>query len=128
MRRSVHSLRHALEGLVHAIATERNLRHFVICYAIVILAGFFFAIGAWEWMAVIGAGGSFITIELINTALERLVDACDELYKGSSHHRALKQTKDVASAAALVALIAAAGIIAIVFLPYLIALAQLQFS
>lgn len=113
-----------MEGLTHAVSTERNLRHFVVCYAVVLAMGILFRINAWEWMAIIGAGGTFIAVELINTAFERVVNACDELYRkqGTNHHHALKQTKDVAAGAALVTLVAAAAVIAIVFFPYVVGL------
>ncbi len=126
MRRSYRSFRYAMEGLTHAVSTERNLRHFVICYGGVLAAGLGFGIGPWEWMAIIGAGGTFIAVELINTAFERVVNACDELYRkqGRNHHDALKQTKDVAAGAALVTLVAAVLVISIVFYPYMQTLVQ----
>lgn len=127
MRQSYRSFRYAIEGLTHAVSAERNLRHFIIGYTVVIVLGFAFGIGAWEWMALIGAGGAFIAVELINTALERLVNALDELYKkqGRHYHIALKQTKDVAAAAAFTMLGAAAIVILIVFTPYVVALVKL---
>lgn len=128
MRQSYRSFKYAVEGLTHAVSTERNLRHFMIGYAFVIILGFAFGIGAWEWMALVGAGGAFIAVELINTALERLVNALDELYKkqGRNYHIALKQTKDVAAAAAFTMLGAVVIVILIVFYPYVAAFISLH--
>ncbi len=126
-RQSYRSLRYAVEGLAHAVSTERNLRHFTIIYTVVIIAGFAFSIGPWEWMALIGGGGAFVAVELINTAFERIVNAADELYKkqGRNHHHALKQTKDVGAAAALITLLTVGVITCMVFYPYVSAATRL---
>ena len=117
MRRSLRSLGYALEGLAHAITTERNFRHFSIASVVVFLLAVFFGLKPWEWMALVSAGVAFMAVELLNTALERLVNACDELYKqqGRSHHHALKQTKDVAAGAALITLLASMLVFCFVF-------------
>ncbi len=124
MQSILRSLGHALEGLWHAFTTERNLIRFACVYPFVLILAAVWGIAAWRWIALIAAGGMFMCVELINTSLERFVDAFDEYRRrefGSSHHHlGLKATKDVASAASLVSLSCVAIVIVIVFWPYMV--------
>jgi len=122
MRKVAKSFGHALEGLVHALATERNLPLFLCSYFFVLILGSFLHIHTTDWVLIVGAGGGFLAVELLNTAIERLADTVDDEQKkimGSHYHPGLKTTKDVASAASLVYLLTAIAIILIVFLPHL---------
>lgn len=111
----------AIAGLRHAWKKERNLRLFAKCYVLVIATGLFFRLLAWEWIAVLAAGLGFMTVELLNTSIERLTDALDanrKLDGTTGFHPMLKATKDVAAAASLMCLILVIGILALVFWPY----------
>lgn len=121
MKRSYTSLRHALSGLRHAIDRERNLRLFLYGYVVVMGVGMVRGLKEYEWLSIIVCGGLFLATELINTAIERLVDAFDaHRHKTDPHaermHTGLKCTKDIASAASLVALVTNVVIILAVFL------------
>lgn len=122
MRKTINSFRHALRGIGHAIATERNLRLFVVIFTLVLLFGIERGLHSLEWMILLTAGGTFMVIELLNTALERLVDVVDEEMRKSEtgFHVKLKATKDTASAAALVSFAVVVCVIIIIFMPYLI--------
>lgn len=124
MRKAMHSLGHAWEGLLHAFVRERNFRLFCIGYAILLSLGYFLRLSPAEWVAVLISGGIFLITELLNTALERLVDAVDELRKTEpsavAYHTGLKATKDTAAAASLVSLIFFGCVAVIVFLPYIV--------
>ena len=111
----------AFTGIKHAWKKERNLRLFAKCYVLVIGAGWFLRLLTWEWIAVLGAGFGFITVELLNTAIERLTDALDanrKLDGTTGFHPLLKATKDVAAGASLVCLILVMAILSLVFWPY----------
>lgn len=111
----------AFTGIKHAWKKERNLRLFAKCYVLVIAAGLFLRLLTWEWIAVLGAGFGFITVELLNTAIERLTDALDanrKLDGTTGFHPLLKATKDVAAGASLVCLILVMAILSLVFWPY----------
>ena len=111
----------AFTGIKHAWKKERNLRLFAKCYVLVIGAGLFLRLLTWEWIAVLGAGFGFITVELLNTAIERLTDALDanrKLDGTTGFHPLLKATKDVAAGASLVCLILVMAILSLVFWPY----------
>lgn len=122
MRLFAKSLGHALTGLRHALETERNLKYFLVGYLLILLAGLAAGLDPADWIAVIIASGVFFAIELLNTALERLVDTFDDYRKqmvGNNYHVGLKRTKDVASSAALMGLLTLLAVLAVVFPPHL---------
>lgn len=106
MKRTIQSFKHALKGLEHALRTERNLRRFVIVFAFVLLAAAILGISRTDWMFLLFSGAGFTAVELLNTALERFVDTFEE-HRHLVNHReknlGLQLTKDIASAAALIA-------------------------
>lgn len=111
----------AFAGLKHAWKKERNLRLFAKCYVLVIIAGFAARLLTWEWIAVLAAGFGFMTVELLNTSIERLTDALDanrKLDGTTGFHPLLKATKDVAAGASLICLILVIVVLALVFYPY----------
>lgn len=94
---------------------------FIPVYALVLVLGGMVRLITWEWLALILAGGLFLSTELLNTAIERLVDVLDDERKvvGRNHYfKMLKATKDVGAAASLMSLITVIATICIVFAPY----------
>lgn len=122
LQQYLQSLRHALRGLQTAIARERNLKLFLGIIAGVIVIAWTLQIQDWEWAILILAGGAFVGVEILNTAIEHLTDIFDERIKGSefekTHFQEIKAVKDVASAAALVAGGAAVIVTVIILWPY----------
>lgn len=116
MRNYYQSLQYALEGLLHAFATERNLKLFGAIYLLSLMLSVTLRISAIHWMMVIFTGGIFMAIELMNTALEHFTDAFDT-HSNSTHRAAIKATKDIAAAASLVCAIAWGVILLIIFVP-----------
>ncbi|MBI3332004.1 diacylglycerol kinase family protein [Candidatus Peregrinibacteria bacterium] len=146
MRKALRSLGHAREGLLHALKRERNFRLFFGGYALLLAYGYAIGITPAEAVALLLSGGAFLAVELLNTALERLVDAVDECRQASlpteasakaglptvaphseakaghdnlPHHIGLKATKDTAAAASLVSFLFFIVVAGIVFAPYL---------
>src|SRR3989344_1893730 len=123
MHKIVRSFGHAREGFMHAFVRERNFRLFCIGYILLLGFGYFLRLSPAEWVAILLSGGVFLAIELLNTALERLVDTVDELRKTEPsavpYHLGLKATKDTAAAASLVSLIFLIAIVGIIFTPYI---------
>lgn len=63
----------AYRGIREA-ATERNFQiHGLIMFCVVI-AGYYYQIKAWEWVAIFLASAIVFGFELINSAIERLAD------------------------------------------------------
>lgn len=121
MKRLKKSFGHALDGLLHGIKTQRNIRLFLWGYAVVLLMGALVDLLTWEWLALIIAGGMFLGIELLNSALEEMADVLDDQRKSSSnrsYHDGIKRAKDVAAGASLAVFSGVVVIILIVFAPY----------
>ncbi len=115
------SFLHALHGLLHAYARERNLQIFTVVYVLMLVLGGYVRLLTWEWLALILAGGLFLTVELLNTAIERLTDVLDherKLLGRTEYHEGMKWTKDVAASASLMSLLIVIVVIVIVFWPY----------
>lgn len=86
----------AIEGICHAIGTERHLRfHLVACFYVVFF-GFLYRLSRVEWGIAMLCASSVICFELINTAVESLCD-----YIKPSFHPLIKVTKDIASGCVL---------------------------
>ena len=99
-------------GIVHVIQTEGNARIHAAATLAVVLAGFWFSASAQEWCFLLVAIGMVWTAELINTALEHLVDLVSPEF-----HLLAKHAKDCAAGAVLFASLTSLLIGAIIFLP-----------
>lgn len=96
------SLNCAIEGILWAAKSERHVRyHFVAALAVVFLA-LFFKISALEFFLLVLAAVLVIFAELMNTAIETVVDLVTDDY-----HELAKRAKDVAAGAVLVTSIGA---------------------
>lgn len=121
MRRIRKSFGFAVEGLVHAVQVEPNLQLFLPVYGLVLILGGMVQLITWEWLAIIITGCMFVSVELLNTAIERLTDVLDDQKKvvGRNHYfKMLKAAKDTGAAASLISLIAMIAVTCIVFGPY----------
>lgn len=118
--RVIRSAGHAWCGLKEALASERNLQLFAVVYGFVLLIALPLYLRPWEWFGLLLGGGFFLSVELLNTALERLADSVDDHCKkehGSNCFVALRATKDIAAAASLICLIVLVLIVLVIFLP-----------
>ena len=68
------SFNYAVEGIVYALRTQRNMRLHAVAATAVLFAALFFRISALELVAIVFAIGLVICAELINTAIEAAVD------------------------------------------------------
>ena len=123
MKRTVKSLGHAVEGLVHALKYERNLRRFVLGHTLLMLVGFLLHVDLISIILATMLAGFFVVVELLNTAIERVTDTFDDYLKtarGGHEHPGVKMAKDVGSAASLIALTVYVSMIVLLMLPYII--------
>lgn len=97
----------ALQGLAHAVRTERSLKIQVSVLVLVIAALVVLEPGALWWALVLLASSAVLAAELFNTAVERLAD---ELHPADSI--GIGVVKDCAAAAVLVAVLGALGVAA----------------
>jgi undecaprenol kinase len=107
----------AISGIHNAILNERNIRIHLFVSIIVIGCSIFFSITKVEWLFVLIAIGGMLALELINTAIERLVDLVTMEY-----HPLAKQAKDLAAGAVFLYAIFSVIIGFIIFLPRLLGL------
>lgn len=116
----VQSFLYALEGITHALTTERNLRVFAVMYLLSLALGWILNLEQSEWPFIVFAGGMFLAVELVNTALERLADAFhDHSVKQADHyHDSIKATKDIAAGASLVCAVVWLSVLILVFIPH----------
>jgi len=88
----------AIEGIIQAARTQRHLRwHFMSALAVILL-GLFFGLGRMEFIALSLAVVIVLISELINTALEAIVDMVS-----TEFHPLAKTAKDTAAGAVFVA-------------------------
>ena len=111
----VNSFKYAIEGIIVNLKTERNLRIHFLVSVLVILFGFILKISLYEWIACIVLFGLIISLELMNTAFEKLVDLCMPKINPNA-----KFIKDTAAASVFISAIMSIIIGIIIFLPKII--------
>ena len=111
----INSFKYAIEGIIVNLKTERNLRiHFIVATFVIIL-GLFFSITIFEWLICILLFGMVISLELMNTAFEKLVDLCMPQI-----HPKAKFIEDTAACSVFIAAIISVIAGLIIFLPKLL--------
>lgn len=106
------SFGYALEGVAVGIRQERNMKIHCAAAVLVVLAGIFFRLSATEWCLCLILFGLILALELVNTAVEAVVDLVTEEYKPLA-----KRAKDTAAGAVFIAAVMAAIVGCILFLP-----------
>ena len=96
---------YALAGLAAAWRGQPNLRIHTVVAALVVVAGAVLRIPPVWWALVVLAIGLVLVAELLNTALEAVVDLVSV-----DDHPLAKRAKDVAAAGVLIAVLTALGI------------------
>lgn len=109
------SFSYAIAGIRTAIKQERNIRIHLSISLIVIIFGFLFSITRIEWIFILLTIGGMISLEIINTAIERLVDLVT-----LDFHPLAKQAKDLAAGAVFSFAIISVIVGIIIFGPYLL--------
>ena len=97
------SLNCAIEGILWAVKSERHLRYHFLAGLLVLFLALFFRVTALEFFLLVLAAILVIFAELINTAIEAVVDLVTDEY-----HELAKRAKDIAAGAVLVTSIGAA--------------------
>lgn len=110
--RFLFSFSYAIQGIYHGIISERNLQFHSIVSVFVITLSFLLKLNQIEWIFVLICIFGMIVLELLNTAIERMVDLLSPNY-----HPLAKQAKDVAAGAVLCYSLMTVIIGCIIFLP-----------
>ena len=114
MKKRIQSFGYAGRGVWLAISTEANMKIHLAVAVLVVMAGFFFQISATEWMACLVCFGLVFTTEMINTAIENVVDLASP-----NRHELARNAKDVAAGAVLISAIISAIVGLLIFIPKL---------
>jgi diacylglycerol kinase (ATP) len=113
----IKSISYAFAGIATMLRTQHNAwLHLAATIAVVLLA-FWLALAPAEWMALILAIVIVWSAEALNTAFERLCDVAHPDF-----HPLVKQAKDVAAAAVLIAVAGSIAVGFLIFGPRLLAL------
>lgn len=105
----------ALEGIVHAVRTERNMRIHLVASCLVLLFAVWLQTSVLENLLLFGWIVAVVCLELVNTAIERTVDLVTKEVRPLA-----KRAKDVAAGAVLVASVGAAITALVIFGPALL--------
>ena len=111
----INSFKYACRGIKSAIKSERNMKIHVLATLIVIALGFFFKLTPLEWVACIFSIVIVIGSEMLNTAIETIVDIVSP-----NINPLAKKAKDIAAGAVLVLAIGALVVGLIIFIPKIV--------
>ena len=111
------SFGYAFEGIWTGIRNVRNMKIHCLAIIVVTLTGTLFQITAMEWCLSLLLFALVAALELVNTAIEAVVDLVTEEKKPLA-----KIAKDTAAGAVLFAAIISVIIGCIIFLPYVLEL------
>lgn len=108
------SLGYALRGAIYLIRTEHSIMVQLTIGILVTIAGFYFKLSTWEWVAQTFAIGLVLACEGLNTAIEKLCD----FIKPEKDAR-IGRIKDIAAGGVTFAALAAVIVGLIIYLPKL---------
>lgn len=111
------SVTHAFRGVRLVLRNEQNFRIQMIIGGIAILFGLFFRINANQFIVVLLLVMAVLTLEMINSIFERIVDTFKPRI-----HPAVRDIKDIMAGAVLISSFLAAIIGITIFWPYVVGL------
>lgn len=111
------SLKYALRGAYKLISTEHSIMVQFSLGVLVSIAGFYFNISSTEWMLQTLAIGLVLSIEGLNTAVEKMAD-----FIHPEFHQKIGFIKDIAAGAVFFAAIAALIVGCLIYIPIVLSL------
>jgi len=113
----IKSFGYALRGIYIATREQLNIKIHFLAVMIVTCAGVFFHVTAYEWCLIVICYGMVLTAELLNSAIENIVDLVSP-----EHHPLAGKAKDIAAGAVLVSAICTVIVSLFIFLKYILVL------
>lgn len=101
---------YALKGVAVAVKEQLNLKVHLLAVVVVIVAGIYFELNAVEWAIIFLTFGLVIATEMVNTAIEYLVD-----FVSPQQHPMAGKIKDVAAGAVLITAVIAIAVAITIF-------------
>jgi undecaprenol kinase len=111
------ALKIAMIGMRELFAESRNARIQLVIFLLVLVAGFIVDLNRFEWLWLMIASAIVLVLEAMNTSIELLADVYTQEF-----NLKIKQVKDIAAGAVLIASIFAAIVGAVIFSPHLSAM------
>jgi diacylglycerol kinase len=102
----------AINGIISTGIKERNFKIELGIMVLVIIGGIVLSISSSQWIVILLCCGLVLTLELFNTALEKLADSVTTQFDPL-----IKQAKDIAAGAVLISVITSMTIGLIIFIP-----------
>ncbi|MDR0796691.1 MAG: diacylglycerol kinase family protein [Tannerella sp.] len=115
LKRLIKSFGYALNGIGLMIKQEQNAKIHLSALLIVVVLGFYFHLSLFEWISIVIVSGGVFAAEALNTSIETLSNTFAPEY-----NKNIKQVKDFAAGAVLVATITAIVVGLIIFVPKII--------
>ena len=109
------SIGFALKGAIKLITTEHSVMVQSSIAVLMIIAGFYFEISKTEWMFQILVFGLVLSIEGLNTAVEKVAD-----FVHPDYHERIGFIKDIAAGAVFFAALTAIAIGLLIYVPRLV--------
>ncbi len=116
-KKLINSFKYAFKGIGSSLKSEQNVKIHFAMMVLVIIAGILLNISMWEWIICFILFGLVISLEMVNTAIEIVVDMVSPEYNLKAGH-----VKDIAAGAVLVNAIVAFIVGLLIFLPKIIRL------
>ena len=110
------SFRYAIQGLVYSLGTQRNLRIHLVLASFVCVLALWLNLNPNELAIIVLTVAAVLVLELINTAIEAVVD----LAIGRRFHPLARIAKDCAAAAVLIGSISSLLVAVLLLLPPLL--------
>ena len=111
------ALKIAMIGIRGLFVESRNARIQLVIFSFVLVAGFIVELNRFEWLWLLIASTIVLALEAMNTSIELLADVYTLEF-----NQKIKQVKDIAAGAVLIASIFAAIVGVVIFLPHLSAM------
>ena len=115
MRKLLKAFEYAFNGLFIFFTRERNGQIQLGIALIILAVGYTLRISRGEWIIVLGCIGSVLSLEMLNSAIEKI---CNLIQPG--YHPSIKAIKDISAGAVLFASLISAIIGCTIFLPKLL--------
>jgi len=112
MKKRIRSFVYAGRGIRLVFSSEANMKIHIVVAILVVICGFIFNINTTEWIACLLCIGLVFGAEMINTAIENVVDLASP-----DHHELAGKAKDIAAGAVLICAIVSVIIGILIFLP-----------
>lgn len=100
VKKLIDSFNYAIEGIIYAVRTQRNMKIHMIATLVVLTGCFFYDLSKLELIAITFAISMVLVCEMINTAIEATIDATTNYY-----HPLAKIGKNVGAGAVLISAI-----------------------